>query len=829
MADYSPMMTHYLEIKKTLPDTLVFYRLGDFYEMFFDDAKIAAGVLELVLTGRNAGVADKVPMCGVPAHALDNYLSRLVNSGFKVAVVEQMEEANGKTIVDRQIVRIVTPGTNLEGSEEAALCALSATNDYYYLALFNIYSDVIYLHRINKQDQLLQQFCEEYQIKELVIDSQEPHPELINIIISNCETPPSDLASELLALVSEEPSYQNCIKLVVWYLDITQKQAKVKIKDVKWLIDRNYLHLDYQSKLNLELINNSYNVNKISLYQFLNKCHTALGHRTLRFWLEHPLRDLSQIKYRLALIKHLNSEFVLKDQIKENLKAIYDMERLLARLNYGRCTNKDLLALKISLQKAGVIYRLLSDPLWQAIKAGDDCCAVADLLERALNDDPEATGKEMPIFKAGYNEELDNYRQLQSSGEKWIFEMENELRELTQIKNLKIGYNKVFGYYIEISKGNLGLIKEEYGLIRKQTLVNGERFVTEKLQAKEEEILRSYQQARNLEKTLFDDLIKQLTTKISEMQDLATMIGWVDAINSLALISSQYGYVEPEFNDEGILSIEAGKHPILAQSLAKDYVANDCYLDQQTTTLLITGPNMGGKSTYIRQVALCVIMAQMGCFVCAKKATLPIFDQIFTRIGASDDITGGQSTFMVEMAEANQALQQATENSLVLFDELGRGTSTYDGMSLAQAMIEYLNTCIKAKVLFSTHYHELVQLEDSISSLKNVNVKVKETKEQIIFLYQVADGKASKSYGINVAKLAHLPSSVIQRANQLLQEYENKHRFRQNEMIVEMIKEPPEYQKLKKELAAVDIDGITPIKALNILAELKEMSETEDE
>ena len=828
MAEYSPMMSHYLALKKTMPDTLVFYRLGDFYEMFFDDAKIASAVLELVLTGRNAGVKDRVPMCGVPAHALSAYLNRLVNSGFKVAIVEQMEEATGKSIVNREVIRIVTPGTNLDGQDEAMIAALAISPSHYYLALHNINVGVIYIHRLNNQLSNLESLILEHNIKELILVDKQEKLKLDNIVISYCDSLDYELPPEFDKIIAEEPLYQVSVKALLKYLEITQKQSIDNIKEIKQLFNNDYLKLDYQSKLNLELIDDRHNPNKISLYKFLNRCKSALGNRCLKTWVENPLCNLKLINYRLAVIEYLNKEFALKSRLKEDLQEIYDIERILARINYHQVNNKDLLALKVSVEKGLDILSLLSDKLWQDIKVEDNCSDVFDCLDKALNDDPLTYTKENQIFKSGYNKELDHYRDIQSHGEKWIFELENGYRESTNIKNLKIGYNKVFGYYIEISKGNLDLVKEEFGFIRKQTLVNGERFITEELKHKEEEIIRSYDQARKIEKSLFEDLCAQVKEKVPSLQKLATMLGWLDAITALSEVSNQYGYVKPEFNDKGILNIVAGKHPILATTLDKDYVANSCYLDQETTTLLITGPNMGGKSTYIRQVAIGVIMAQMGCYVCAEKFELSLFDQIFTRIGASDDITSGQSTFMVEMNEANQALQKATKDSLVLFDELGRGTSTYDGMSLAQAMIEYLTTCVKCKVLFSTHYHELVQLEDSLAGLKNVNVKVKESKEQIVFLYEVVPGKANKSYGINVAKLAHLPESVIKRANTLLKEYEDSHRFRQNELIVEMVKDSPNYQKMKQQLADIDINGITPVKALTLLAELKEQSE-EDE
>ena len=829
MSEYSPMMTHYLTIKKTLPDTLVFYRLGDFYEMFFDDAKVASTVLELVLTGRNAGVKERVPMCGVPAHTLNAYLNRLVNNGYKVAIVDQMEEATGKTIVKREIVRIVTPGTNLEDQQETMIATISESESHYYLALYNINVGVILLHRIKKDNNQLQLLLDEFKVKELVCENKDNLIEIKNIIISLCSFKDEDLSEELSALVVDEPLYQNSIKRLLLYLQTTQKQTETNIKEIKWLLDDSYMQIDYQSKLNLELCNNRYNTSSGSLYSFLNHCLSSLGNRTLKQWIEQPLRNLEQIQYRLKLINYLNQEFILKNTISENLKSVYDIERIISRIIYGQISHKELLTLKTSIKAGLNILALLDEEIWNTIKVKDNCEDVHLLLEEALNDDPQVYNQDNQIFKKGFNKELDGYRDILLNGEKWIFEMENQIRLKTGIKNLKIGYNKVFGYYIEVSKGNVNLIKEEFGFIRKQTLVNGERYITEQLKQKEEEILRCSDLAKRLEKELFKQLVEKVSLTIDKLQKLATMLGWVDAICCLAEVSSQYGYVEPTFNDEGILEIKEGKHPILAAHLKDDYVANSCYLDNETTTLLITGPNMGGKSTYIRQIALGVIMAQMGCFVPAKSFNTMIFDKIFTRMGASDDITGGQSTFMVEMNEANLAMQNATVNSLVLFDELGRGTSTYDGMSLAQAMIEYLTVCIKCKVLFSTHYHELVQLEDTIKNLRNVFVKVEETKNQIVFLYKVDYGKANKSYGINVAKLARLPKSVIDRAAILLKEYEQNHRFRQNEMIVEMVKEDPRYKELKKAINEIDIEGITPLKALNLLSELKTLCEENDE
>ncbi|MFV0255316.1 MAG: DNA mismatch repair protein MutS [Erysipelotrichaceae bacterium] len=823
---YSPMISHYLDIKEGLKDTLVFYRLGDFYEMFFDDAIVASKVLDLVLTGRSAGVAEKVPMCGVPAHAVENYLNKLVAAGYKVAIVEQTEAAyESKGIVKREVVRIVTPGTNFNSNDNSFI-ALVEADDFYYLALVKIAEGKILLHKISKQIENLQLIINEYQVAEIV---SENFNELIidNVISSICSID-TDIKTplDLTTFIQDQPPFIRAVNLAISYLKVIQPDSSNAIVSIEYLLHKDYLHLSYQSKLNLEIIENRNSEKKISLFNYLNNCKSALGSRALKHWVENPLRNLNKIQERLNIIDYLNEEFTLKYSLIEELKKVYDLQRISAKLAYKQATSKDLLALKKTLYAANTITEMLSAEIFQNLVVKNSCLKQAQLLDQALSD--EADGKEGSIFKQGYNEELDHYRNIRENGERWIYQMEESYKQETGIKTLKIGYNKVYGYYIEISKGALTNFNQD-NFIRKQTLVNAERFITEKLKTREEEIIQSADQAKRIEKALFEELVLELTKSLSEFAKLAVMLGSIDALTNLAEISNQQDFVRPIFNNKHNLEIIGGKHPILAKELSDKYVANDCIMSDNITTLLISGPNMGGKSTYIRQIALNVIMAQMGCYVCADKANLPVFDQIFTRIGASDDITSGQSTFMMEMNEANLALQNATENSLILFDELGRGTSTYDGMSLAQAMIEYINTCLKAKTLFSTHYHELSQLEDSIHSLKNVSVKVKENNNKVTFLYKVEYGKANKSYGINVAKLANLPNAVILRANTLVNEYEKNHSFTNSPMIVEMISEPQKYKDLKRELAKIDVNGITPIKALSLLEQLKKIVEEENE
>jgi len=828
MANYSPMMEHYLKIKQQNPDALIFYRLGDFYEMFFEDAKVASQVLDLILTGRNAGVEDRVPMCGVPAHALSGYLNKLVQSGFKVAIVEQMEEAAAaKGMVKREVTRIVSPGTNLDENSDSTICAVYVVDECYYLALYSMAVGIIYLHRLKQKLYLLEQFIKEQNINEIITCDGLVLAEGSKVVVSRFQLPESITPYT----ASIEPNYQFdiTIGLLVEYLKFTQKQAQLNQLKIEYITESETMRLDYNTKQNLELTGSKYQSQRPTLYQYLNKCSTAMGNRTLRQWIEQPLYKSPSILERQQQVCYLLDNFLVRHEIIQHLGEIYDLQRLIAKINYGMVQVKDLLALQQSLVHAHQLIDLVPVDIFNFMpqeRLGENIVAI---LANTINDDPLLLQKDHGTFKTGYNLQLDHYRDLLTNGEQWIFAMEQQLREETGIKNLKIGYNKVFGYYIEISKGNLNLVKPEYGFIRKQTLVNGERYITEQLKSREDEILQAYEMARRLEQQLWEALISELKQIIDEVLELAIAIGKLDAIVSLAVISDQPGFCFPIFNNQGIIRVKDGKHPILANNRNLHYVPNDWDMDEKTTTLLITGPNMGGKSTYIRQIAIMVIMAQMGCKVMASSAELPIFDQIFTRIGASDDIAAGQSTFMVEMLEANYALSQATVNSLILFDELGRGTSTYDGMALAQAMIEYITTCIKAKTLFSTHYHELVDLEQSLATLTNINMKVKETSSEVIFLYQVAPGKADKSYGINVAKLAHLPTVVIDRAAKLLKDYEQQHRYRHQELIVEMVREPLAYQQIKRQMTDIDLNALTPIQALNILNEWKSLMENTDE
>ncbi|MGB4985651.1 MAG: DNA mismatch repair protein MutS [Erysipelotrichaceae bacterium] len=808
---YSPMMENYLKLKKEYADTLIFYRLGDFYEMFFDDAIIASKVLDLVLTGRNAGVEDKVPMCGVPFHAVNGYLTKLVNSGYKVAIVEQMEDPKEtKGIVKREVVRIVTPGTNID-NEEDMIMAMSTNNNMVKAVIANFAIGTILTHQLPLSN--ISNFIEEYNIKEVIVDHRNTSLDKMDlkIIISKIDS------CEINHSLINHSDYDGELTLLFNYFCTSVKHDLKHFTKIENLINKDTLKMDYNSLINLELINNRFNDNKISLFKYLNHCQSALGSRELKRYIEKPSTNIDVISYRQNVIKYLNDNYLIKEKLKKELSQIYDLERIIARISYNQANVKDLVALKNSLMSCENVYKLLNDEIFgkfHNLNLGNE---IVEKLEKAINvEDSEQ------IFKMGYDENLDYYRNIQQNQNNWLSDFEQRIKDQTNIKNIKIGYNRIFGYYIEVSKGNISLVKEEYGFIRKQTLGTCERYVTKELKDQEDIIVSSYDRVAKIEKELFNELINWLANYAKEIQEIAYYISEIDVLYGLSVVSDQNDFVCPTFNNDNIVQVNNLKHPIIALEKKTNYISNDWVMDQETNTLLITGPNMGGKSTYIRQIAIAVVMAQMGCYVNAKQANLPIFDQLFTRIGASDDITSGQSTFMVEMNEANNALQNATKNSLILFDELGRGTSTYDGMALAQGMIEYISTCIKAKTLFSTHYHELVTLEESLPNLKNINVKVMEKNHQITFLYQVVSGKADKSYGVNVARLANLPQSVLDRAQYLLNEYEDNHDMRQNEMIFEMIKEPQGYKKIKELLQGINPDEITPMQALNLINKLKE-------
>jgi len=841
MKKYTPMMMQYLEVKKNYQDAIVFYRLGDFYEMFFEDAKIASVELDLVLTGRNAGVEERVPMCGIPYHAYKNYLQKLVSRGYKVAIVEQLENpAEAEGIVKRDVIQVVTPGTMMEeGMESKSSIHLASIIDNGYnlvLSMLEMTTGETIIKKINRVQTTLSQTLLKNNIREVVLHENfdEKMLNMIrnmgNVTISFCN---EDLVAleyhELCEAIMEDAAAMKAYGLMLNYLVATQKRMMHHLQVIEVENEHDFMAMDFSTQQNLELVMPLRTQSKgDTLWSFLDRCQSSMGSRLLRKWIEKPLLKQSLIEHRYNQVEVLVKDFMKRDTCKDYLKEIYDLERLIARVAYGSANAVDCVRLIKTLAVVPDLQQLfVGNPIFDKWTSADACSTLFDLIEDAFVEEPPVSTKEGGMFKPGYSEQLDEYRRISKSGKDWILALEAKEKERTGIKTMKIGYNRVFGYYIEVSKGALSQIKDEYGYIRKQTLVNAERFVTAELKEQEDAILHAQERAVQLECQLFEELLERIREYCPKLQKLANVLSEIDCIYALAEIASEQGYVRPIFTvDE--LNIEEGRHPILAAMKNARYVSNGCTMNKERAVLLITGPNMGGKSTYMRQIALIVIMAQIGSFVPARKCEMPVFDKIFTRIGASDDILSGKSTFMVEMMEANAALTQATEKSLILFDEIGRGTSTYDGMSLAQAMIEYIAVCIKAKTLFSTHYHELTSLSEMIDSVHNVHVQVHESKGDITFMYHVKDGQADRSYGINVAKLAKLPETVLERAKELCSQYESKKQVLQQSLgLVEMVREPAGYREIVEKLESLDINQLTPIQALSLLDELKrEIKET---
>ena len=830
-AQYTPMMTHYLEIKKAYPDTLVFYRLGDFYEMFFDDAKTASHELDLVLTGRNAGAEERVPMCGVPYHAVKSYIQRLIVKGYKVAIVEQLEDPANKEgiIVKRDVIRVVTPGTAIdEIMDEKANNYLAAICDYdygYALAVTEITTGESKLLNISHDYDVLKQTILANDIREVVVPGNFRNMSLKNFVtVSVCEE--DSLLPDYKHLYEdvEDVHLLNAIGRLLNYLEATQKRGMQYIDRFTLEDNRKYLLMDYSTMQNLELVDASRTNSKaITLWSFLDKCRSAAGSRQLKKWIQRPLRDVDKINQRLDLIAYLKKHYIEREELKEHLSQLYDLERLIARVSYGNANGRDILRLQKSLDAVPRIMALVrKSGIYSEFDELDLCDGLREKLQNCIVDEPPVSTHQGGIFKDGYDPQLDELRRAQREGQNWIVELERAEKERTGIKTLKVGYNKVFGYYIEVSKGMVSQVKEEWGYQRKQTLTTGERYITRRLKEKEDAILHAEERAIRLERELFDQLINDIKGYLTSLQKLAIALAVIDANFALSEISSNNGYIRPSFNEERILDIKEGRHPILEKVGSLQYVPNDVKMDDKHSVQIITGPNMGGKSTYMRQAALLVIMAQLGCFVPAKKASMPIFDAIYTRIGSTDDILAGQSTFMVEMIEANNALKNATRDSLIIFDEIGRGTSTYDGMALAQSMLEYIDVTIGAKTLFSTHYHELTSLENSMNGIKNKHVDVYEEDDKITFLYKVKDGKANKSYGIHVASLAKLPEGVIERANELLKVFEESKKHRNDQTQIVMIeKVPKQLEEIDELLKQADPNNMTHLEALQFVDMLK--------
>ena len=831
----SPMMRQYVEIKKANKDVIILFRLGDFYEMFFEDAITVSRELELTLTGKSAGLEERVPMCGVPHHAANIYIEKLIEKGYKVGICEQMEDPKTtKGLVKRDLVNIVSSGTILDSEilnekENNYIGSLLDLTHSYVITYSDISTGEIYVTLINHKRDLALNKIMSIGLKEVI--TNETDTELINLLKNQYKLTLT-ITENIEDLEEYKYIYENIednrlvtgIKHLLTYINNTQKRNLSHLQKAKILEDNKYLKMDIHTKRNLELTETlRLKQRNYSLIWLLDKTKTAMGSRLLKNYIENPLIDKEEINRRYKIVEELIQEFILKNDLIENLYEVYDLERLSGRIAFGNANARDLLQLKRSLKVLPSIKEILKKLNYD--KTIDTLDELYNLLETSIYEEPPISIKEGYLIKEEYNKDLDELKQLRKGGKDFVAKFENEEKERTGIKNLKVGYNKVFGYYIEVSKGQTNLVKEEYGYVRKQTLSNCERYISPILKEKEDLILNAEEKIIDLEYELFIEIRNKVKTYIAKLQEISKTISEIDVLQSFATVSEENNYIKPELNDSEIRIIE-GRHPVVEKVLAgKEYVSNDIILDKNTNILLITGPNMAGKSTYMRQMAIITIMAQIGCFVPAKEAKIKLFDAIYTRIGASDDLVSGESTFMVEMIEANNAISNATVNSLILFDELGRGTATFDGMALAQSIIEYIHNNIKCKTFFSTHYHELTDLENNLKNLKNVHVSAHEEDGNITFLHKIKEGSIDKSYGIHVAKLANLPTPLIKRASEILKVYENKEKKRdikiQEALPIDELMDKTE-SEIEKEIKELDILKITPIDALNLLYKLQE-------
>lgn len=841
---YTPMMQHYLQLKEENPEPILFYRLGDFYEMFFEDAKLASQELDLVLTGRSAGVEEKVPMCGIPYHAASSYIQRLIKKGYKVAICEQLSDpATSKGLVDRGIIRIITPGTYMDENQDAKASNYMASicvNAYEILVLYaELSTGELKYRTLERSLVALQKAILEEEVCEVIcpmsLDKKwkQALEEMEDVLISYQKKTALEPEDHNLLNNSDSISLQEALAQLMGYLRLTQKQHIDHFLPAESMDRDLHLVMDYETRKHLELVSSTSSTGKgCSLWEFMDHCQSAMGSRLLKRWIEMPLLDVSLIHKRQKAIQILIDDFLLREELKEHLTYVYDMERLASRMAYGNASPRDVLQLKATLEHAAPILdlavKLDSFPEFQTVP---DCQELFEEIKDAIVNEPPLSLKEGGVFQEGYHQKLDELRQFADRGQQYILDLEAKERERTGIKSLKIGYNRVFGYYIEVRNGNLSNIKEEFGYHAKQTLANATRFVTQELKEKEEQILHAKESKIKLEQELFKALLEKIKSRLFDLHALAGALATIDVLVSLALIAHEKGYICPTFHPDQSVHIQEGKHPILDDRMKKKrYVSNDWNMEKEQCIELITGPNMGGKSTYMRQNALLVILAQMGSFIPAKQADMPVFDRIFTRIGASDDILTGKSTFMVEMMEANTALRYATNRSLILFDEIGRGTATYDGMALAQAMLEYIEEAIQAKTLFSTHYHELTQLSQNHPGIFNVHVDVKEKQNEIEFRYRIVEGKADKSYGVNVARLAHLPKVVLDRASMLLNDFESQgvsQDYQPSLFVMEQVQ--PKKSELMERLQNLDVDSLTPREALDCLYEFKKLADEIEE
>ena len=833
----TPAMRQYVDIKESNPDVIILFRLGDFYEMFFEDAILASHELELTLTVKSAGLEERIPMCGIPYHAVQIYIDKLIEKGYKVGICEQLEDPKTvkKGIVKRDLIQIISKGTiinadNLNEKENNYIGSLINFEHAYVLCYSDISTGEISAIILENNISKVVSEIVSIGIKEIVTTSK------TDTVITSLLKNQFKITINIVDKIEDNTSYSyiyndikdvryiETIKLLLTYITDTQKRnlshmQKVVIKNLN-----ENLKMDIHTKRNLELTETlRLKQRNYSLIWLLDKTKTAMGSRLLKNYIENPILDRDTLNKRYDMVEILLKEFILKSDLQELLFEVYDLERLSGRVAFGNANARDLLQLKNSLKTLPAIKDILEQLHFD--KNISTLPELYNLLEQSIYENPPITLKEGYLIKEGFNEELDELKDLRKGGKDFVARFENEEKERTGIKNLKVGYNRVFGYYIEVSKGNTNLIKDEYGYERRQTLSNCERYISPILKEKEALILNAEERIIDLEYQLFTAIRDKIKEYIPELQKISKIISEIDVLQAFATVSEENNYVRPILTSDSSLEIIEGRHPVVEKVLNDSvYVANDIVMDNNTSILLITGPNMAGKSTYMRQLAITVIMAQIGCFVPANNAKIPIFDAIYTRIGASDDLVSGESTFMVEMMEANNAISSATKNSLILFDELGRGTATFDGMALAQSIIEYIHDKIGAKTLFSTHYHELTDLENNLKHLRNVHVSATLENGNLTFLHKIKEGSIDKSYGIHVAKLANLPDEVIKRANQILEVYENKEQHRDIKIqeslpIDEMIAETSE---VEKEIKGINLLETSPIEALNLLYKIQE-------
>ena len=840
---YSPMMRQYLTIKESYPDVIVFFRLGDFYEMFFNDAILASRELEIVLTGKDAGTEERVPMCGVPFHSVNSYLDKLTSRGYKVAIVEQTEDPqNAKGIVRREVVRIVTPGTVMDGSNLSEtdynfICSVSQYKERFVLAYSDLSTGENYLTSLPLSEDILIAELLKLKTKEIIISSKFNRnifrgiQSLVSLTLSIEDNTEEISYMKSLSEDLDKEEKETFLRLLN-YIVLTQKRVLVHMQKVSKYNITGFMRIDLSSRRNLELLETlRFQNKKNTLLAVLDKCSTAMGSRFLKKSITFPLVDKEEIEKRYDTVSKMIKSFIETTDLRSKLESVYDLERIVGKVSYESCNPKDLLHLKSSLgslpDMINLIDKIKINKYFDLRKNINKFKELYILLDESISDDAPFSSKERGVIKKGYNSDLDELNEINASGKNFLLQIEAKEREKTGIKNLKIGYNRVFGYYIEVPKGSVGDVKEEFGYIRKQTISTAERYITQELKEKEALILRAEEKAAELEYQLFTKVREHCKQYSDELQDLAKTLSLLDMMQSFAKVSNENNYVKPDINDNGIIDIKNGRHPVI-ESTIDNYVPNDVKMSNEDYIMLITGPNMSGKSTYMRELALIAVMSQIGCFVPASSAKLPIFDAIYTRIGAADDIVSGQSTFMVEMNEVNNALKFATKNSLILFDEIGRGTATYDGMALAQAIIEYIHENVKCKTMFSTHYHELTVLDKDLSHLFNVHVSAEEVNGDIVFMHKVFKGSASQSYGINVAKLADIPLDIILRAKDILNRLEDSSNKKKVNLSLSNYQAPLLYDSkteketiVLKDLKEANIYAMSPIDAMNFLNELQ--------